>query len=395
MSNQQSSEQRLREILANRTRTVACDWHLVFKARYGMLECFKSIGETEGFGEVITQLLTCITAVDPIISAGFVPTYGDISEDAFSLDAAKLSLSDKTKAVVMQHTFGMIDISNSRRLAAQVKAHGALLLEDCAHCVGRFACGDDGLPLADVIFFSFGVEKILPTHFGGAVWINPKLKTGRHTSFYEHATARLTQLPALTKHLNFAAKTYATRMRILNHIPVRLSEFLRRLWIRSGSLEIAITEQEKQGMLPLVSQKPSEVIAAQVYRSMEALDEGNRERMLAVQKYARLFEGSSLFSVPNIAVDQVQPLLRFPLLAPSQELADYVVKALRSRNVWAEHWGRPLLFPGTQHEEVFMLPDMSILPVTTKVSERILCLPTDVTDTQFNALVDVFRTLQQ
>jgi len=63
----------LREAFAERTGTRARDWHLVFKARYGMREVFRTLREQRGDGAVVTTLFTGCTAVDSITSAGLRP----------------------------------------------------------------------------------------------------------------------------------------------------------------------------------------------------------------------------------------------------------------------------------------------------------------------------------
>lgn len=65
-------EEAIANILAARTSTNACDWYLVFKARHGMQIAFEEIRAELDSGDVATQLLTCCTAVDPILVAGLI-----------------------------------------------------------------------------------------------------------------------------------------------------------------------------------------------------------------------------------------------------------------------------------------------------------------------------------
>ncbi len=58
--------------LARRTGTDASDWFLVFKARYGMQVVLRELARVRGTGDVVTQVLTCATAVDPIIAAAII-----------------------------------------------------------------------------------------------------------------------------------------------------------------------------------------------------------------------------------------------------------------------------------------------------------------------------------
>ena len=77
----------LRDAFAQRTGTQAEDWHLVFKARYGMRETFSALRGIHGDGEVVTTLFTGCTAVDSIIAAGLTPRYATINPATLGMDA--------------------------------------------------------------------------------------------------------------------------------------------------------------------------------------------------------------------------------------------------------------------------------------------------------------------
>src|SRR6187402_2231219 len=128
----------LRQRLASITGTQAADWFPVFKARYGMLAAFEAIAATRPERRaVVTQTLTCSTAVDPIIVAGLTPAYAEVSPATFSIDPAALTLPDAPAALVIQHTFGVVTEADARLLAEVAAAGGAVVVEDSAHCVTR------------------------------------------------------------------------------------------------------------------------------------------------------------------------------------------------------------------------------------------------------------------
>lgn len=215
-----SWEEALARELAELTGTCADDWYLTYRARHGMLAVMEELARVRGVGEVATQLFTCCTAVDPILAAGLVPAYGEVSADTCSLDPDLLAPGEATRAVMLQHTFGIVDDEASARLAARAREAGALVLEDCAHCAGRMARGADGLPVADVSFHSFGVEKMLPTLFGGAVWVNPRSQAPDVASA---ARERLAALPAPSARLERLCASYRGVNRVLVHLPAAAS----------------------------------------------------------------------------------------------------------------------------------------------------------------------------
>ena len=84
----------------------------------------------------------------------------------------RASVNKKTAAVILQNTFGIVppqlfSISRSKT--------SPLIIEDAAHSLTRMIKDNKGYPFADISIHSFGVEKILPTKFGAAIYINPKL----------------------------------------------------------------------------------------------------------------------------------------------------------------------------------------------------------------------------
>ena len=218
-------EASIARIMAERTGTRPEDWYCVYRARHGMLSACEAVCATIGEGHVVTQLLTCCTAVDPILAAGLTPRYGEVSADTASLDPAVLPLDSSVRAVMLQHTFGLVDDGASRRIASAAHEAGALVFEDCAHGVARMAKGPDGSPLADVSFHSFGVEKMLHTQFGGAVWVNPE---GASPEVLQVLRERLAQLPVTGAHLTALTGTFVFWNRVFNHLPLPVARGLRR-----------------------------------------------------------------------------------------------------------------------------------------------------------------------
>lgn len=210
----------LRAELARLTGTRPGEWHLVFKARYGMEAVFRALRARAGEGSVVTQLYTCCTAVDPIVSAGLRPAFADLSPRSLSIDPGRLAMPRDARAVVLQETFGIVDGDTAAGLARAARAAGAVLVEDCAHCVGRMARDASGVPLADVSVHSFGVEKMLRTSFGGAVWVSPDLEDA---VLRDAVRAELDALPGLAPARRRATRLYRNEIRVLNRLPHGLS----------------------------------------------------------------------------------------------------------------------------------------------------------------------------
>ncbi len=377
----------LRAALAERTDTCASDWFLTYKARYGMSVVFSAIRDQFGAGEVVTQLYTCCTAVDPITDAKLTPVYADVRRDTLTADLATVSLGPDTRAVVLQHSFGIIDAQADQELCAKAHAVGALVIEDDAHCVGRMAKGSDG-PLADVVVFSFGVEKMLPSsYFGGAIWVNPSLQKDVRAKIVD----ALDRLPALDAKLAEASKNYKSRLRTLNHVPGTVSARLRRKWLASGAFEPAITEIERKGGLPHQPMAPDDGICAQALSSFAQLDVLEEQHARCARIYTDAFSKaladepdlSLWFPKALLASCADQPLLRFPLFLTATGAAELAERKIREMGAYAVRWYEKALYPGVLDGAAYNFDgQLESWPSTNELSGKVVCLPCDVAPEQ-------------
>lgn len=136
--------------------------------REGLLAAFRALGITEG-DEVIIQGYTCIVVPNAVIWSGAKPVYVDVDATLnLNPDLIEGQITKKTKAIIVQHTFGIPADMNTIQAIAQ--KHNLKLIEDCAHSLGaeyeKKLVGTFG----DIAFFSFGRDKIISSISGGAVY---------------------------------------------------------------------------------------------------------------------------------------------------------------------------------------------------------------------------------
>lgn len=383
-------EASIARIMAERTGTRPEDWYCVYRARHGMLAACEAVYATIGEGHVVTQLLTCCTAVDPILAAGLTPRYGEVSADTASLDPAVLPLDSSVRAVMLQHTFGLVDDGASRRIASAAHEAGALVFEDCAHGVARMAKGPDGSPLADVSFHSFGVEKMLHTQFGGAVWVNPE---GGSPEVLQVLRERLAQLPVTGAHLTALTGTFVFWNRVFNHLPLPVARGLRRFLSATGLFEPAVSDEERRGGVSHDPMRPSDAICDAVVEAFGCLDEDVVARIEATRAYSEL-----LADVPGVtllasaAQGPYQPLLKYPVLVADAATSDAVCEACCAAGHYMTVWYRPELGPGVLDESAYHVPvDRSAIPVCDDMVRRILTLPTNQGAVGAREVVEVLK----
>jgi len=142
-----------------------------FRGRVGLHALLKA--QKIGHGDhVAIQAFTCLAVPEAVLASGALPVYVDISPGGFNMaaDDLKRKLTPQTRAVVVQHTYGIpADMEKIARIATD---HGIPIIEDCCHTlastykgktVGSFGLGS---------FYSFEWGKPVVAGIGGSVRIN-------------------------------------------------------------------------------------------------------------------------------------------------------------------------------------------------------------------------------
>ena len=379
------------ELLARRTGTRAADWHLVFKARYGMREVFRALGQVRGQGQVVTTLCTGCTAADSIISAGMVPAYAALSPATLGIDVAALELAPSTRAVLLQHSYGMVDDAAAQACAAKARAAGAILVEDSAHCLARMARDAQGHPVADVSVHSFGIEKTFSNIcFGGAIWVSPDLDEGLRRTI-DAAFAALEPLPA---RIASAATHYRTQTRVLAHLPQGLAGRARGWLVSTGRMEPPVADVERQGQLPYPGYLPSAWVVEQILGAIGGLDADERQRLACAEVYREGLVDVSALHIPEAAltIAASQPLIRFPVVVASEARADALRAALAAEGLYCVAWYKMPFFPGATDLAAYgMSEDDPAYRAYLRDYAGTVGLPTDIPPERIPRAVELVR----
>jgi perosamine synthetase len=103
---------------------------------------------------------------------GYKVRFADCELDTLGMDPDSLEqvISDRTRVVITTHLYGVpCRIREIRELA---KAHGAILIEDCAHCYGASVGGRMAGSFGTYGYFSFETSKPINTMGGGIVTVS-------------------------------------------------------------------------------------------------------------------------------------------------------------------------------------------------------------------------------
>ena len=139
--------------------------------RISLFMALQALGIRDG-DEVILPAYTCVVVANAIHYAGAKPVYVDIDPVTFNIDVSKIAtaITPRTKAILAQHTFGLIcDIDTIRAIA---KKHGLRIIEDSVHALGIEHKGEKVGALGDLAYFSTDNSKVISTFSGGFVTTN-------------------------------------------------------------------------------------------------------------------------------------------------------------------------------------------------------------------------------
>lgn len=155
-------ESQIEEYLGNGSNAIAID-----SARSAFYTLLKTYGIGEG-DEVLLPSFSCLVIANPVIWTGAKPIYVDVNEKDFNIDLndLKKKISNRTKAVLIQHTFGFpIEVDKVRSIVGdKIK-----IIEDVAHALGGEYQGKKLGTLGDASVLTFGIEKVISTVRGGMI----------------------------------------------------------------------------------------------------------------------------------------------------------------------------------------------------------------------------------
>lgn len=127
--------------------------------------------------EVIGVAAGFPTTVNPILQAGAVPVFVDVSLPTYNIDPALIeaAITPRTKAIMLAHTLG--NPFNLTVVTALCKKHGLWLVEDCCDALGSTYQGQKVGTFGDIGTLSFYPAHHMTMGEGGAVFTrNAELK---------------------------------------------------------------------------------------------------------------------------------------------------------------------------------------------------------------------------
>ena len=365
--------------------------------------------------QVLLQAFTCNAAVNPILNRGDRPVFVDVDE-TINLDPIDLKkkITSKSKAVVIQHTFGLPaqieeilkiikdynpPATSSHSPKGERAPNNLYLIEDCAHSLGAKYKGKFCGTFGDAAFFSFGRDKIISSIFGGMAVTNNakiagKIKEFQKKTDYPSNFWIFQQLlhPILTNYLILPA--YG--------LDANLGKIFLGIFHKLSILSKAVYKKEKRGKIPKCFPKrlPDALadLALNQFKKLERFNSHRREIADFYEKELtphqnKFGTGQENFDLPLAKPwdERIPTFMRYPIL--TNLATDKILELARKRKIYLDDGWRktPIVPPDTNIEKMKYIKGSC--KRAEKVAQNILNLPTHINISQSEAkkIVDFLK----
>jgi dTDP-4-amino-4,6-dideoxygalactose transaminase len=261
--------------------------------------------------EVIVPGYTCIVVANALIFSGVTVRYCDIELGTYGpdFDSFQQLVTPKTRAVVVQHTYGLV-ARDMEKIIEFARSAGLYVIEDCAHAMGASLRGIHVGNFGDIGFYSMEQSKVLSTFNGGVAVSNNHQLLERIGDYQSQAP--------------YPSKDRIRRLLINFILAYRLQKSPMR-WMTSGYLRNkhggdilhSTTETEINGKMPAeYGQRMPAPLAILAENQLGKIDDYNKKRKDAALYWMKRCVEKG-FTVPLILQDSRPVFLRFPIMAPS------------------------------------------------------------------------------
>jgi perosamine synthetase len=328
--------------------------------RAALYNIVKALGLSRG-DEVILPGLTCQVVVNAFEYNHVKCVHADIERETFNMDVKKFSqkVTSKTKAVLLQHTFG-IPARDTLAIVSLAKKLGLIVIEDVAHGLGGKLNQKKLGTFGDVAFFSSERTKIINTIHGGFAACSDEAISTRLEEI-----SRKAQVPDMNRIENllntllhcYYTKVHEDRMNLTNMAQRKYGQ----------SLIPQMTDAEFNGQFEQMYtlKMPGAVgeLALNQLKKFESFIPLRQQAALKWHKWA-LNNG---YGVANPGKDSDCTWLRYPVIVPEHKKKDtsWIEKELGMEpGVW---------FQTPCHPQIRKIND---IPVGWDVANTIINLPT-------------------
>jgi perosamine synthetase len=360
-----------------------------YAGRVALYALLKAMGIREG-EEIIAQVFTCFRVLTPMLRLGINPVYVDIDPCTFSIDPSKVEerITDKARAILVQHTFGIPARMN--HILDIARRYNLWVIEDSCHALGSRYDGQEVGTFGDAAFYSFGWHKPVVLGTGGAAVVNnPRLKQKMAESYNDYVTPSRRELLGLCL-LRIAYELLVSPVRFSTLRDIYRRQFMRDLigrFAQSGKKAASqggrkeVDQQTQIGKnANFYSKKIIPFQENRLFRRLDAFDDWVAHQDWAVSRYRALLPPVG-YEFPELD-DRFEPVYyKYPLLSDHKatifehasqarvELSELFISPLYPpwhKRLWEKRGYREGMCPISEHISDRVIP----LSVHSKIHDR-------------------------
>ncbi len=328
-----------------------------YNARSALKHGLSYLGISD-WDKVVVQAYTCVSVINAILAAWWVPCYVDIDESTLNMnveDLEKKLQSEKISVVVVQHTLGMV--ADMKLIASLCQQYDCSILEDCAHSLGAAYQWKKAWLRWDVSIFSFGRDKIISSVNWWMLLINQKNET--HNEWLDALTLRSVSHLVMIRNLLYAIVWY------ISYVLYDLARIWKIFYRMAGKMKLfptIVSLEEKQCIYTDLSFSLPSPLASLALQQIQYIDLHNAARKVHTQQlYSCLWDNI----VYRDSTDFFDVYLRCVLLL-SEKKRPLVEKMLKDNNIFPGDWYQRVIAP-----HWVLLQDVGYTPWECPVAERI------------------------
>lgn len=336
-----------------------------WKGRVALYAILRGLGIGPG-DEVIVPGYTCVMVPGPVVYVGATPVYVDIEPEFYTTPANAVAekITPKTKAILVQHTYGFAaPVAEIRRIADE---RGIPVIEDCCHTFGGRVDGKLLGTFGTAAFFSGQWNKPYSTGLGGLALVHDD-------KLADNVRSEQASYPPPPRKAAFmlAAQLLVYELCIYpstTALATRLFRWLTRRGLVVGSSSNAEFEPT---MPPQYALRPTPVQCRIGKSEVTRANANMQHRSNAVRRYLKELPKLG-YSVPSIPANWETPILRFPLRVANK---DDALASAAKHGVEIGSWFECPLHPIETDQAAFCYRDQSC-PVSEQATREVINLPT-------------------
>lgn len=282
--------------------------------RVGLYGLLRLLGIDSG-DEVLLQVPTHIVVPNAIRFAGARPVYVDCRLDSYNMDLeeAERRITPRTRALVLQHTFGIpADLDAALALA---RRHNLELIEDCVHALGATYDGRQVGSYGRASFFSTEETKTISSTMGGMVVTDDPDLAAKIRAFQSSCAWPSVSLTA--RYVMKLALYHLLTQPYLHSYPRAMYEMVG----RRNPLPQATTGEELRGVRPAIfEQRFSNAQAALALRQLRRLEGNLAHRRDIADLYGAMLSRHG-FAVPQPPPKAEPAFVRYPVWVEDRAVA--------------------------------------------------------------------------